>query len=144
MTQANVGALGRSEGSPPTAGPLFVSSRWRVLDGDMLLALAARLSGAFILLMLAALLVVLFMAARQSMHQFGWRFFITSQWRPNELVRPLRDAQGKVVFDKNGETVMQTIPPVFGALPVIYGTAVSSALALIIAVPLSFGAARRS
>ena len=42
---------------------------------------------------------------------------------------------------EDGEVVMKTIPPVFGALPVIYGTAVSSILALLFAVPLSFGAA---
>ncbi len=42
---------------------------------------------------------------------------------------------------KDGETVMKTIPPAFGALPAIYGTAVSSMLAILFAVPLSFGAA---
>ena len=42
---------------------------------------------------------------------------------------------------EDGEVVMRTLPPIFGALPVIYGTAVSSLLALVFAVPLSFGAA---
>jgi phosphate transport system permease protein len=36
---------------------------------------------------------------------------------------------------------MQTLPASFGALPVIYGTSVSSLLALLVAVPLSFGTA---
>ena len=36
---------------------------------------------------------------------------------------------------------METIPPAFGALPVIYGTVVSSVIALAFAVPLSLGAA---
>jgi phosphate transport system permease protein len=48
---------------------------------------------------------------------------------------------GKVVTDSSGEVVTQTIPPTFGALPVIYGTAVSSVISLLLAVPLSLGAA---
>jgi phosphate transport system permease protein len=56
------------------------------------------------------------------------------------LSAPLRDSAGKVVIE-NGEVVMRTIPPAFGALPAIYGTTVSSILALIFAVPLSFGTA---
>jgi len=54
---------------------------------------------------------------------------------------PHRDAKGNVVIDADGETVMDTIPPAFGALPVVFGTAVSSVLALVVSVPLSFGAA---
>ena len=71
---------------------------------------------------------------------FGWQFLVTSQWRPNELTCPARDAAGHVIME-DGEVVMKTIPPAFGALPAIYGTAVSSMLALVFAVPLSFGAA---
>ncbi len=50
-----------------------------------------------------------------SLHQFGWKFFITSTWDP--------------------------VNNVFGALPFIYGTIVSSILALLIAVPLGLGVA---
>jgi phosphate transport system permease protein len=50
-----------------------------------------------------------------SLHQFGWRFFTGSNWDP-------------VAGD-------------FGALPFIYGTVVSSLVALVIAVPLSVGTA---
>jgi phosphate transport system permease protein len=46
---------------------------------------------------------------------FGWRFLVTSTWDP--------------------------VAGSFGALPFVYGTLVSSALALLIAVPLSLGAA---
>ena len=46
---------------------------------------------------------------------FGWRFLVTSHWDP--------------------------VAGEFGALPFIYGTLVSSLLALLIAVPLSLGAA---
>jgi phosphate transport system permease protein len=92
------------------------------------------------MLMLASLLAVLVIAAAPSFKIFGLGFVASSQWRPNELERPKRDAQGKVVTE-DGETVMETVAPEFGALPVIYGTVVSSALALVFAVPLSFGAA---
>jgi len=52
---------------------------------------------------------------RLALRQFGWRFLISSEWDPvNEQ---------------------------FGALPFIFGTLVSSAIALLIAVPLSIATA---
>jgi phosphate transport system permease protein len=53
--------------------------------------------------------------SRPSLHQFGWKFFTGSNWDP-----------------VSGD---------FGALPFIYGTLVSSLLALVIAVPLAVGVA---
>jgi phosphate transport system permease protein len=54
-------------------------------------------------------------SSRLSLHKFGWRFLISSDWDPvNEQ---------------------------FGALPFIYGTLVSSLIALVIAVPLSIATA---
>src|SRR5450631_1139485 len=50
-----------------------------------------------------------------SWHAFGWKFFFRSEWDP--------------VNDQ------------YGALPFVYGTIVSSALALLIAVPLAIGMA---
>jgi phosphate transport system permease protein len=128
----------------PTPNPepsSFISTERKLFDADFVLAALARASGVFIILMLAALLVVLFYAARQSIHQFGFTFFTSTEWRPNELDRPKRDAQGHIMLDSDGDQIMETIPPAFGGLPVIYGTAVSSALALIFAVPLSLGTA---
>ena len=53
--------------------------------------------------------------SRLSLHQFGWKFFTGQTWDPvNDL---------------------------FGALPFIYGTIVSSLVALVIAVPLGLGVA---
>lgn len=96
--------------------------------------------------MLLVLLFVLFQAARPSIKSFGWRFLTTSEWRPNEreITHPKRDASGDVVTDDDGRPVMEiikTLPAEFGALPVIYGTVISSGLALLFAVPLSLGAA---
>jgi phosphate transport system permease protein len=50
-----------------------------------------------------------------SIHRFGWGFVTSSQWDP--------------------------VHELFGALPFIYGTLVSSAIALLVAVPLGLGAA---
>ena len=53
--------------------------------------------------------------AMPAIHKFGLRFLFTSTWDP--------------------------VKEIFGALPFIYGTIVSSALALLIAVPVSLGIA---
>jgi phosphate transport system permease protein len=108
--------------------------------GDLVLGTLARASAVCIVLMLGALITVLTVSAAPSIRQFGAKFLVSSEWRPNELERPKRGPDGKVVIE-DGEVVMETIPPDFGALPVIYGTLVSSALALVVAVPLSIGAA---
>src|SRR5690348_8376302 len=50
-----------------------------------------------------------------SLHQFGWKFFTGQTWDP--------------------------VNNVFGALPFIYGTIVSSIVALVLAVPLGLGVA---
>jgi phosphate transport system permease protein len=57
----------------------------------------------------------LFQKSSQSINEFGWRFFVRENWDP-----------------VSGE---------FGALSFIYGTLVSSFLALLLAVPLSIGVA---
>ncbi len=57
----------------------------------------------------------LYLNSALSRHKFGWRFLFTRTWDP--------------VFEQ------------FGALPFIYGTIVTSAVALLVAVPLGVGAA---
>ena len=73
------------------------------------------LSAACVLAIVGFILMELIKGSGQSLHQFGWRFFTGSDWDP-----------------VNGS---------FGAVPFIYGTLVSSLIALIIAVPLSLGVA---
>ncbi|HZK80917.1 MAG TPA: phosphate ABC transporter permease subunit PstC, partial [Humisphaera sp.] len=109
--------------------------------GDAAFRLLATASGASIVVMIALLVMVLAHSAMPSFKTFGVKFLTTSTWRPNELVHTKRTPTGKIVRDADGEPVTETIPPVFGAAPVIFGTAVSSALALFFAIPLSFGAA---
>lgn len=58
---------------------------------------------------------MLWRGAHLSIAKFGWKFLVTSTWDP--------------------------VAEQFGALPFIYGTLVSSLIALLIAVPLSIGAA---
>ncbi len=116
-------------------------ARRKFLTTDLIFQNLARIGALSILVMLAALLIVLAIAAWPSIQAYGWKFLVSSDWRPNELTAPMKDAAGKVMFDSSGEVIMQTIPPAFGALPVIYGTAVSSVLAMIFAVPLSLGTA---
>jgi phosphate transport system permease protein len=76
------------------------------------LAIVCALSVIFIVLLIVFVLVN---SSQPSIHAFGWHFFGTSNWDP-----------------VNGA---------FGALPFIYGTLVSSLLALLIAVPLSIAVA---
>jgi phosphate transport system permease protein len=73
------------------------------------------LCSACVLAIVGFILLQLIKGSDLSLHQFGWKFFVTSDWDP--------------VNDN------------FGAVPFVYGTLVSSLVALIIAVPLSLGVA---
>ncbi|HVP52619.1 MAG TPA: phosphate ABC transporter permease subunit PstC [Terriglobales bacterium] len=77
---------------------------------------AAMLACGLSLLAVVVLIVIeLVLQSRLSIHAFGWSFFKGTNWDP-------------VAGD-------------FGALPFIYGTIVSSLVALVIAIPLSVGVA---
>jgi len=69
----------------------------------------------FIVFLLAALAIVLYVGALPAIQKFGFKFLTGTEWDP-------------VALD-------------FGALPFIYGTLISSLVALVIAVPMSIGAA---
>lgn len=130
----------QSSSPETTAGA--VSRTWtpkRLLG--MLLPGMAGASAIAVLLMMAALLGVVTLSSIPSVKQFGLKFLVGTEWRPNELPGPpKRDADGRVI-EEDGEVVREMVPPEFGALPVIYGTVTSSILALGMAVPLSFGTA---
>lgn len=87
----------------------------RLRSGDEIAHLITLLVAASVLLITVLLVYELCRNSALSWHKFGWRFLGTRTWDP--------------VFDN------------FGALPFIYGTLVTSAVALIIAVPLGVGAA---
>jgi phosphate transport system permease protein len=101
-----------------TAGP--AASRARVLlrrlrNGDEIAHVVTMIFAASILLVTATLVYELWTHSAATRAQFGWKFFVTSTWDP--------------------------INGVFGAWPYIYGTLVTTAIALVIAVPLGLGAA---
>jgi len=68
-----------------------------------------------VLLLLGGILLALGIGAWPALGKFGWRFLISSSWNP--------------------------VTENFGALPAIYGTLVTSFIAMLIAIPLGFGIA---
>lgn len=96
---------------PPSIVRSFLQSKssGKVADGTFWgLMIVCALSIFLIVLLILSVLVV---NSRLSIHTFGWKFFTSSSWDPNA-----------------GD---------FGALPFIWGTVVSSLLAVCMAVPLA-------
>jgi phosphate transport system permease protein len=87
----------------------------RLREGDEIARLITFLFAASVVLITVLLVYELWRESVLPRHKFGFSFFRTSVWDP--------------VFDQ------------FGAFPFIYGTLFTSALALLIAVPLGIGAA---
>ena len=83
--------------------------------GDRIFSLIVKASAAALIGLLAMIAGFLFWRAWPAISAFGWSFVLTSEWNP------VRD--------------------VYGAMPVIFGTIVSSFLAMLIAVPISIGIA---
>jgi phosphate transport system permease protein len=101
----------------PSAGPISGSRSFlsRLRDGDEIARLITLLFAASVVLITLLIVYELWQGSVLPRHKFGFAFFRTSVWDPN--------------FDR------------FGALPFIFGTLVTSAVALSIAVPLGIGAA---
>src|SRR4249920_1722723 len=101
----------------PSAGPVVGSRSFlsRLREGDEIARLITFLFAATVVLITLLLVFELWQGSVLPRHKFGFAFFRTSVWDP--------------VFEQ------------FGGLPFIYGTLVTSAVALIIAVPLGIGAA---
>ena len=83
--------------------------------GDRVYRAVMLASVGLVLLAAAGLVAALVWESREALRAFGPRFLLSSQWDP--------------------------VAGEFGALPFVYGTLLSSLLALVIAVPLSLGAA---
>ena len=83
--------------------------------GDRIIQLASMLFASVILVLAAGIVYELIKGSGLSLAKFGWSFLVTSTWDP--------------------------VNDVFGALPFIFGTIVSSIIALVIALPLSIGIA---
>jgi len=116
---------GSPEQSSPEQGPKTVlktdATTAPLLHGkvsevpDIAFGWTIRLCGAAVVALLGLIVYQLIAGSQLSWHAFGWKFFGQSDWNPVE--------------DQ------------YGALPFMYGTVVSSLLALVIAVPLSLGVA---
>jgi phosphate transport system permease protein len=87
----------------------------RLGNADEIAHLITLIAAATLLLITALLVFQLWVHSAEARAKFGWSFFVTRTWDP-----------------VSGE---------FGALPFIYGTLVTSAVALVIAVPLGVGGA---
>jgi phosphate transport system permease protein len=87
----------------------------RARTGDAIAFGIVWLMAASVVAITALLVFELWVNSGQARHTFGWSFLFTSTWDP--------------------------VAGTFGALPFIFGTVVTSVLALLIAVPLGVGAA---
>lgn len=91
------------------------SSSRSLFSGDEVARVVTLIFALLTVVITGMIVVQLWMLSAESRHAFGWHFFISQEWDP--------------VFNK------------FGALPFIYGTLVTSAVGMLIAVPLGLGAA---
>jgi phosphate transport system permease protein len=105
-------AIGRSRPPKPRRLRAFVA---RLRTGDEIAHLVTLLFAVSVLVIVILLVYEMSIHSALSWRKFGWNFLLTRTWDP--------------VFEN------------FGALPFIYGTLVTSAVALVIAVPLGVGAA---
>ncbi|HTV58783.1 MAG TPA: phosphate ABC transporter permease subunit PstC [Verrucomicrobiae bacterium] len=87
----------------------------RLAGGDEVAHIVTLIFASAIIIITSLLVFQLWVNSGASRHAFGWHFLVTSVWDP--------------VFEH------------FGALPFIYGTMVTSAISLIIALPLGLAAA---
>jgi len=94
-----------------------VDHRVRPLDqvGDTIARLVTLIFAASIILAAVLIVSVLWKDSAPARNKLGWGFLISSQWNP--------------------------VTEQFGGLPFIYGTVVTSVLALLISVPLGLGSA---
>jgi phosphate transport system permease protein len=90
-----------------------VAARQNALD--VLFRAATWFFAACVLIILAGVMLALVIGAVPALLKFGWAFLSTSSWNP--------------------------VTEVFGAFPAIYGTLVTSAVAMLIGIPVAFGIA---
>jgi phosphate transport system permease protein len=110
-TAISTGGTARGLSLPPLVERQVAPSN----AGDRIFRLVLRLAAGVLLLLVLALAAEMLRAAWPAIHRFGWRFLATSVWDP--------------------------VAEHFGALPFVYGTLLSSLLAMVIAMPLGIGAA---
>jgi phosphate transport system permease protein len=85
--------------------------------GDVTFYWITRLSAISVLLILGGIIISLFIGAWPAMREYGFAFLWTQRWAPS------------------------ADPPILGALGPIYGTLVTSFIAMLIAIPVGLGVA---
>jgi phosphate transport system permease protein len=93
----------------------FVSARGAQRSGDPIFRTLVACAAAFVLVSLAGIALSMFLGGLPAFRKFGFAFLYSVEWDP--------------------------VRRVFGAFVPIYGTLVTSVLAMIIAIPVSFGIA---
>jgi phosphate transport system permease protein len=101
----------------------LLEDRGKRLDPDRLFHAVALAAGALVLAILALIGVSLLHEAWPALRDAGWRFVTSTTWIPN---------------DPDGAGPRH---PELGGLAFVYGTAVVSAIALVLSVPVSVGVA---
>ena len=94
---------------------------------DKVFKVATGVAASSPVLFLAAIAVIVFVQALPSIHLMGWHFITGIEWNMGNLYG--------AIDKKNGVTIPAGAS--YGALPFIVGTLASSAIALILAVPIS-------
>jgi len=100
------------QGAGPISGSRSFLSKLR--EGDEIARLITFIFAASVVLITISLVYELWIGSALPRHKFGLHFFVSQDWDP--------------VMDQ------------YGALPFIYGTLVTSAVALLLAIPLGIGA----
>jgi phosphate transport system permease protein len=103
------------DAAPPQAAPLRPTARPDGALGDRIFHILTGSMAWLVLLILAGAAIFTFMGGWLAFKTFGWHFLVSDEWDP--------------------------VNAVYGAWVPIFGTLVSSVLALVIAVPISLGIA---
>ena|SRR5882724_5548676 len=101
--------------APVLPAPVSIGARSGSRWMDRLFRLLCLAGALAVGVLLALVLWQLLKGSRLSLHEFGWKFFTGRSWNP--------------------------VTEQFGALPFVFGTLISSLIALLIAVPLGVGTA---
>jgi phosphate transport system permease protein len=117
-------------GKPALPGRLAAAARTQIRDGR-LIRWAGGVGALLPVVALVFILVTLLLEALPAIRVNGWHFFTSSTWSEGSFyAQPVK--KGAVTIPAGAS---------YGAVPLIVGTLASSAIALIIAVPVSIGAA---
>jgi phosphate transport system permease protein len=90
----------------------------------------------FVIFLLIGVTFVLVVRSTDTINRYGLSFFTNAIWDPVP-----RGAGESIYINGEEQILKEAIPGMFGALPFIYGTVVTSILALLIAAPFAVGAA---